>query len=73
VAVEASTFSLGQRLLITGPTTGALWLTADEIHNNDGQPVATAEQHQRVSIPVPAKVRPNDKLFKIETAEQKKD
>ena len=65
VAVEASTFSLGQRLLITGPTTGALWLTADEIHNNDGQPVATAEQHQRVSIPVPAKVRPNDKLFKL--------
>ncbi len=65
VAVEASTFDLGDRLLITGPTTGALWLTADEIHNNDGLPVSTAEQHQRASIPVPSKVRPNDKLFKL--------
>ena len=65
VAVEASDFSLGDRLLITGPTTGALWLTADEIHNNDGLPVDTAPQHERVSIPVPEKVRPNDKLFKI--------
>ena len=65
VAVEASDFSLGDRLLITGPTTGALWLTADEIHNNDGLPVDTAPQHERVSIPVPEKVRPNDKLFKL--------
>ena len=65
VAVEASDFSLGDRLLIIGPTTGALWLTADEIHNNDGLPVDTAPQHERVSIPVPEKVRPNDKLFKL--------
>ncbi|MBO4825665.1 MAG: U32 family peptidase [Prevotella sp.] len=65
VAVEATTISLGDRLLITGPTTGALWLTADEIHNNDGNPVTTAPQGQRASIPVPVKVRPNDKLFKL--------
>ncbi len=65
VAVEASTFSLGERMLITGPTTGALWLTADEIHNDDGAPIDEAPQHQRVSIPVPEKVRPNDKVFKL--------
>ena len=65
VAVEASAFSLGERMLITGPTTGALWLTADEIHNDDGAPIDEAPQHQRVSIPVPEKVRPNDKVFKL--------
>ena len=64
VAVEASEFSLGDKLLITGPTTGALWLTADEIRF-DLKPVATAPQHELVSIPVPEKVRPNDKLFKL--------
>lgn len=64
VAVEASEFSLGDKLLITGPTTGALWLTADEIRF-DLKPVTTAPQHELVSIPVPEKVRPNDKLFKL--------
>ena len=64
VAVEASEFSVGDRLLITGPTTGALWLSAEEIRF-DLKPVETALQRQRVSIPVPEKVRPNDKLFKI--------
>ncbi|MBR5061031.1 MAG: U32 family peptidase, partial [Prevotella sp.] len=64
VAVEATTFSLGDKLLITGPTTGAMWLTVDEIRY-DLKPVETALQKQLVSIPVPSKVRPNDKLFKI--------
>ena len=64
VAVEACDFSLGDRLLITGPTTGAMWLTADEIRY-ELKPVEKALQRQRVSIPVPDKVRPNDKLFKL--------
>ncbi len=66
VSVEAAEFSVGDRLLITGPTTGALWLNADEIRF-DLKPVDTALQKQRVSIPVPEKVRPNDKLFKLIT------
>ena len=68
VAVEASEFGLGDRLLITGNATGALWLTADEIRY-DLKPVERALQRQRVSIPVPEKVRPNDKLFRIEKME----
>jgi putative protease len=31
IAVQASTFKLGDKLLITGPTTGAMYLHADEI------------------------------------------
>ena len=63
--VEANTFSLGDRLLVTGPTTGVMYLTAKEIHDNDGRPVDKAPQGQRVAIPVTGKVRPSDKLFKL--------
>ena len=47
-------------------TTGVIYVTADEIHGDNG-PVEVAEQGTRVSIIVPAKVRPSDKLFKLET------
>ena len=63
--VEATTFSIGDKLLVTGPTTGVMYLTATEIHDNDGNPVETAPQGQRVAIPVTGKVRPSDKLFKL--------
>jgi putative protease len=63
--VEATTFKLGDKLLVTGPTTGVMYLTATEIHDNDGHPVDEAPQGTRIAIPVTAKVRPSDKLFKI--------
>ena len=69
VSVDAATFSVGDRLLITGPTTGALWVDVEEIHDNDGHPTPTAQQHQLAAIRVPEKVRPSDKLFKIVKAE----
>jgi putative protease len=63
---EACEFSVGDKMLITGPTTGALYVTVDEIHD-DTQAVQTAQKGTRVSIKVPEKVRPSDKLFKIIT------
>ena len=65
-SVDATEFSVGDKLLITGPTTGVMYVTADEIHDDAG-PVTTARQGTRVAIKVPAKVRPSDKLFKLET------
>ncbi len=62
--VEADTFSVGDKMLITGPTTGALYVTVEEIHDDDSS-IQTAKQGTRVSIKVPEKVRPSDKLFKI--------
>lgn len=62
--VEASEFSVGDKLLITGPTTGVIYLDCTEIRY-DLKPVDTALKGQRISIPVPEKVRPSDKLFKI--------
>ena len=64
IAVEANTFAKGDKLLITGNTTGAMFLNAEEIRY-DLKPVDIAEQGWRVSILVPDKVRPNDKLFKL--------
>ncbi len=68
--VEASDFSVGDKLLITGPTTGVIYLDAEEIRL-ELDPVKTAPKGTHVSIPVPAKVRPSDKLFKLVTVEQK--
>ena len=62
--VEAHELNVGDDILITGPTTGALRLTCDEIRY-DLQPVSKAEKGWRVSIPVTEKVRPSDKLFII--------
>lgn len=63
-AIEAGEFSVGDKLLITGPTTGAVYLNADEIRF-DLKPVETAIKGQRISIPVPVKIRPSDKLYKM--------
>ena len=67
-SVDATTFSVGDKLLITGPTTGVMYVTAEEIHDDHG-PVETALQGTKVSIAVPDKVRPSDKLFKLVKSE----
>lgn len=67
--IEAATLSVGDRILVTGPTTGALEAEVSEIRF-DLKPVATAKQGQRVSIPVNRKVRASDKLFKLVPAEE---
>lgn len=61
---EACEFSIGDKMLITGPTTGVIYVTVDEIHD-DITSVNTAQKGTRVSFKVPEKVRPSDKLFKI--------
>jgi putative protease len=62
--MEAGEISVGDKLLITGTTTGALYMGADEIRY-DLRSVETAHKGEHISIKVPEKVRPNDKLYKI--------
>ncbi|MDY6205230.1 MAG: peptidase U32 family protein [Prevotella sp.] len=64
VAIQSAEIAVGDKLLITGPTTGVMYLDAKEIRY-ELQPVDKAEKGWRVSIPVEGKVRPNDKLFKL--------
>lgn len=63
--VEAHEIKVGDTLLITGPTTGALRFDCTEIRY-DLKSVTSAEKGWRISIPVPDKVRPSDKLFVLE-------
>lgn len=63
--IEASEISVGDKLLITGPTTGAIFIDLDEIRY-DLKPVQAAHKGEHISIKVPSKVRPSDKLYKLE-------
>ena len=62
--IEASDMHVGDKLLITGPTTGALFMDLEEVRY-DLQPVESVDKGMRVSLRVPEKVRPNDKLYKL--------
>ena len=66
--IEAQGFAAGDRLLVIGPTTGVVYLTAGEIRY-DMRPVDHAEKGWSISLPVPAKIRPSDKLYKLVATE----
>ncbi len=70
--IEACELSVGDSILVTGPTTGALRATVSEIRY-DLQPVQVARQGWHISIPLPTKVRHNDKLFIITQQEDSKN
>ena len=60
--IENVDLHVGDKILVTGTTTGALIQTVDEIRY-DLKPVASATRGQRISIKTQEKVRPNDKLY----------
>ena len=62
----------GEEIVITGPTTGAYEVKADEIRL-DGSPVEKAVKGDIISIAVTERIRRNDKLFKWVDASLVKD
>jgi putative protease len=68
--VETQSVKEGDELLITGPTTGAVFFTAHDIRVNL-ETVAEASKGDRFSIKTPTKIRPNDQLFKMVKAERR--
>lgn len=60
--VEAAELHVGDKLLITGHTTGAMYVTLDEARVNL-KPVDTVQKGVHVSFKVPGRIRPNDKLY----------
>ena len=66
--IETGEFRPGDKLLIIGPTTGALYVIPESIHADSG-PVEVAQKGMCVAIPVPEKVRPSDKLYKLVPSE----
>lgn len=62
LSVEAADLMVGQQLMVTGPTTGAVRFEVSEIRLN-GKNVNSAPKGSVVSVPVEQKVRKNDILF----------
>ncbi len=60
--VEAGEVKVGDEIVITGPTTGALMTTVEEIRV-DLKPVERATKGEHFSIKTDTKIRPSDKLF----------
>mgnify|MGYP001268902746 FL=1 len=69
--VEAAELKEGDKLLITGPTTGAVFATLDE-PRVDLMPVSAVKKGESFSLKIKDKIRPNDKLFKLVKAEDLK-
>lgn len=61
--MEAGELNVGDEVVITGPTTGAIILTVDEIHGDNG-PISKAVKGDSIAIKVPAKIRPADRLYR---------
>ncbi|MDR2389541.1 MAG: U32 family peptidase [Tannerellaceae bacterium] len=62
--MESQTLKAGDEILITGPTTGAVMQTADEIRVNR-TPVEETVKGERFSLKVKEKVRPSDRMYKF--------
>lgn len=62
--MESSSLKVGDEILITGPTTGAITYTVDEIRV-DLKSVEETVKGEHFSIKLQDKIRPSDKLFKL--------
>ena len=61
--MEGAELCVGDEVVITGPTTGALIITVEDIRV-DGKSVDRAIKGDSFSIAVPAKIRPADRLYR---------
>lgn len=64
--MESGSLRVGDEILITGPTTGALMQTIEEIRV-DLKPVEETVKGERFSFKTTEKIRPSDRLYKMET------
>jgi putative protease len=71
ISPDANQFSVGDKLLITGPTTGVEYIDVKEIREED-KPIETTNQGTACSIKSETKLRRSDKVYKIVNQEQVK-
>ena len=69
--IEATEIKVGDKLLITGPTTGAMYVDLEEARVAL-KPVDVVKKGVHVSFKVPDRIRPSDKLYRIVPAEELK-
>ncbi|WP_413511041.1 peptidase U32 family protein [Myroides odoratus] len=66
--IEAYEIKIGDRILITGPSTGAQELRIEELFVNE-QPAEKATKGDDCTLKLPFRVRLSDKMYKIVTSE----
>ncbi len=64
--IEAAELHVGDRFLVMGPTTGAVYGVIEEMHDDSNSAVDVAHQGSNVAFRVDAKIRKSDKLFRID-------
>ena len=69
--MESGSLKVGDEILITGPTTGAVMQTIEEIRV-DLKPVDETVKGERFSFKVNEKIRPSDRLYKMEKVQLEK-
>jgi U32 family peptidase len=62
--LESHDISKGDKIIITGPTTGYIEQVIEEIHVSGG-PVEKAKKGDSIAIALPEKIRASDKLYKV--------
>ena len=66
VRLDAGDLSVGDRLLATGPITGAFEWRLESMRSEDGQPRTLGKKGEIVTFFVPGKIRRSDKLYRLE-------
>lgn len=61
---ESHSLSVGDDIMVTGPTTGYVETTVEELRVN-GIPVTKVERGTSFTVGIPEKIRPSDKLYKV--------
>lgn len=62
--VESHPIAVGNRIMITGPTTGYVEASIEELFVG-GKPASEARQGETFTVKLSDKIRPSDKLYKI--------
>lgn len=62
--IEAYDLKVGDKILVTGPTTGAQEAVVNSLMVEDS-PAETATKGDRITLPLDFKIRPSDKLYKL--------
>ena len=70
--LETQNLKTGDEIIVTGPTTGVVHTTVEEIRY-DREAVEEGLKGQRISVPVEIKLRRSDKLFKVVDAREVKE
>ncbi|WP_231561234.1 peptidase U32 family protein [Sphingobacterium sp. T2] len=66
--IESQSLQKGDKIIVTGPTTGYVETEVEEIRLDSGEVVEKASKGQTVSFKIAEKIRPSDKLYKIVAA-----